>query len=364
MSEVATAGGTGGEGTAAGAQASAATSESGAGTGAEVSASGTNTTASNGGDSGASTGIERLHSKHKKIANGGGAEKGENAASATEALATPAAAPWTPNYKFKAFQEEHEFEDWVKPLVNQETEEKFRKLYAKAFGFDGVKPKYDKMREEYSTLQEQYSTINKNLDQLSSHLQAGDFGTFFDRLQIPKESIMKWVADQLRYEQLPPEQRMQVDQQNSILQQKIQLERQNQELSAAYQRQMLQSQESALHSVLSRPDVSAAMRAFDERLGAEGSFRNEVIRRGAAHYSVTGVDLPPEQVVMETIRVLGLDTTHKDVPSPVSVPTQTMPSQAAKAAPTLPNIASRGTSPAKKVFKSIDELRKHAQSLS
>lgn len=273
----------------------------------------------------------------------------------------PQAPAYTPNYKFKALDKEFEFDEWLRPHIkSSDQEKKLRELYEKAYGLDHVKSERDKIRTDYKSVNEEYTILNKGLDNLNTMLTNKDFHGFFNALKIPEQDILQYALSRVQYSQLPPEQRQMLDQQYQEKQKLAYYEQANQELIAAYQNQMGQQRSYELDSYLNRPEVTSVASAFDARAGYAGAFKDEVIRRGQYYASLPNPqDIPVEQAVREIMSLVG-------TPSPQAAAMQeqqnmmagqqSMPQQQTK--PVIPNIKGRGTSPAKKVVRSISDLRK------
>lgn len=270
---------------------------------------------------------------------------------------------YTPNYKFKfrspldpSRQEEREFDEWARPLIKDaDTEKRFREIYEKACGLDYVKPNYMKMRENLDTLKKEHTEITQSLQRLGSFLHEGDYDSFFKTLEIPDEKIFQYVLDKLNYQQLPPEQRQAHDQASTLKQRAYELELQNQQLQQAYQQTQVQARTASLDSALDRPDVKTVAEAFDARVGKPGAFRDEVILRGQLAWQTRGVDLTPEQAVKEVLALAGGSVAPAQSPQPQA--------QAQQRPPVIPNISGKGSSPARRAPRSIEDLKKLANEL-
>jgi hypothetical protein len=275
---------------------------------------------------------------------------------------TPA---YTPNFKFKAADKEQEFDDFVRNAVKTpEQEKKLRELYEKAYGLDHVKSEREKYRNDYKTINEQHSALNKGLDQLSSMLRNKDYHGFMEALKIPEQDILQYALSRVQYKEMPPEQRQQLDQQYQAQQRLAYLEQANQELVSGYQSQMVQQRTSELDGYIGRPEVSQVASAFDARVGRQGAFRDEVIRRGQYYASLPeSQDITVEQAVQEIMNLVGNISPQA---TPASAQAQVDGMQTAheqqQSKPVIPNIKGRGTSPAKKVVRSMDDLRNIAKS--
>lgn len=192
---------------------------------------------------------------------------------------------------------------------------------------------------------------------MGAYLKHGDFDSAFEILGLTEDQIIKYALNKVQYKQMSPEQRAAYDSQLSNTRRMMALEAENQELSQSYQSFAVQQREGEVEMVLSRPDVSSVVQAFDQRVGRPGAFRDEVIKRGKL-YAHQGYDAPAQQVIGELINLVG------GVPTPQQTIQQGMGQQPRQAKPTLPNITGKGTSPVKKIPKSIDDLRKLAATMS
>jgi hypothetical protein len=282
----------------------------------------------------------------------------EGAAQIAQASVTsggPQAQAYTPNYKFKVFDKEHEFDEWIRPTINKDNEEKIRDLYTKAFGLEPLKQKYEGVKEKLGKIEPEYTKIMSGLNEVNEYLNKGDMDNFFKRLQIPEENVYKWVLNKLNYEQMPPEERAKVDQSRQMEQQLETYQKQNEMLRRQYETQLVSQKQMLLDTSISRPEVKTIADSFDSRMGRPGAFRDEVIKRGILHYQLTGQDLSPEEAIREAMVVIG---------SPqVSVTTPTA-EVVEKPVPVIPNVGSRGgAAPSKKNFRSLDDLKKLANSL-
>jgi hypothetical protein len=269
---------------------------------------------------------------------------------------------YTPNYKFKAADKEYEFDEVLRGVVKNEAQEKkLRELYEKGYGIDQVKSERDKHRTSFKELETQHTVLNRGLDTLSTMLEKGDFHGFFNALQIPEQQVLQYALSRVQYRELPPEQRQQLDSQYESQQRLQYLEQANEELQSGYQQQLVQHRANELDSYLGRPDVNQVASVFDARVGTPGAFRDEVIRRGQYYASLPdGQDVPVERAVREVLGLVGPVAPQGEQAESMEA-TQAPFMQNQK--PVIPNIKGRGTSPAKKVVRSIDDLRKLGQSM-
>lgn len=271
---------------------------------------------------------------------------------------------YTPSFKFKYAaagetnkQLEGEFDDFLKPHIKDaETEEKVRKLYAKAHGLDFVQAERDRLKSEYQPLAEKHANVTRSLQELSGHVQRGDFQSFFQALQIPEQAVLKYALERVQYHKMDPQQRAQLDRQRGEMQRASALEQQNQLLQQNYQQLAAQQRDMELGSVLTRPEIASVIQSFDERAGKPGAFKALVIQRGQYYALAQGVDMPPEQVVSDVLAMIGTQASTPQANGANGNGGGTAPQKP----PVLPNVSGKGTSPAKKIITSTDQLRQLA----
>lgn len=269
--------------------------------------------------------------------------------------------PYTPNFEFTVKDKKLEFDEWARPYVkDKETEAKFRDMFERVHGLDEVKAHRDTIRNELKETKEKYATLDGGLNQLNTYLQNNDFRSFAERLKIPKDMIIRYAIDELKYQELSPEQRQEIDTQRNQQGQLTDLQLQNQQLLQQNEQYVMQQAEFQLNSELQKPDVTQIAQAYDARLGKPGAFRQEVINRGAYYEQVHGKTITAAQAVQEIVQVIGGQASNS--PQANTTPQQPTPSQVVatqKEKPVIPNVQGGGSnSPYKKRPQSIDDLRK------
>ena len=272
-----------------------------------------------------------------------------------------AAPAWQPNYKFKVKDKELELDEMFKPWIKDEvTEKKLKELHEKAYGLDEVKADRASLKEKWQESSQKLSQVEESIKTIGSYARKGDYNTFFSLLNIPKEKIIQYAIEELKYAELPPEQRAAIDQQRKLQLdyeaqgfEKDSLQKQMEEL-VAKQATFELSQE------LAKPEVASASAAFDARLGKPGAFRSEVIRRGQYYETVHKVSPPVGQLVAEVLSFVGVPAAQPPQ-SVQATPTQTAPGQVPvkqEEKPVISSFSGASTkSPVQKVPSSIEELR-------
>jgi hypothetical protein len=270
---------------------------------------------------------------------------------------------WSPNYSFKVKDEDHEFDEWVRPAItNKEHEEKLRDLYTKAYGLDTVKSRAEEYEKKYSDVNSKYGTLNSQWEQMSnglqkiSELKEKDFSTFRKVWQIPDHKILEAASDIMQYMQ-NPELKAQYD---ANQERAVQMLQQEQSL-AQYNQQTVQMQrqmhDMKMTQAFSDPEVSRFEKEFDKRMG-QGAFRQEVNTLGSLQFH-NGQYVEPQQLV-GTVYGRLKKLIGEAAPGTAPVGTQGQP----RAKP-IPNMGSgkSGTSTSKKI-KTTDDLRRLANSLN
>lgn len=276
------------------------------------------------------------------------------------------AAPYQPNYKFKVLDQEHEFDDFVREAIKDpDSEKKLRELYEKAYGLDTVKGRLEKVREEFGGTKQKLTQYESAVSDLRELYQSRDFDTFFQKLNIPQEDILQWVAEKVSYNQLPPDQKAMYDQAVQARREAYEARRESREMGSKVDERSLEAKRVLLTSELARPEVKTFADSYNAKLGKSDAFWNEVCRVGEQAYLTEGVDLPPGEAikrVMEAYKPFMGDTGSATAIASGNQPKVVQPNKTA----TLPNVqGAAGRSPVgKKKPTSIEDLKKLANGQS
>ena len=276
-------------------------------------------------------------------------------------VASPVTEPapaYAPNFKFKVLDKELEFDEFIRPAIKDaEVEKKIRDLYERAHGLDSVKSDRQTLRSELTQTKEKMGKTDAALETLGGFVQKGDFDSFFESLNIPKQNILQYALSLVQREQWTPEQKAQWDASRQAQQQAAYYQGQNQELEARQQQFVVQQKEFELANVVSRPELQGIIQAYETGMGSPGAFRQYVIRIGQA-LEAQGQDVSAEQAVMEAVRHLNAVNPQLAV-APVGqvAPGTVQPNQK----PVIPNIQGRGTSPVRTAVRTMDDLKKLAR---
>lgn len=296
-------------------------------------------------------------------------DAGAGAPAAGDPPGTQAAAPYTPNFKFKFMgpdgqKAEKEFDDLFKPIVKSSDVEKvIRDLHERAHGLDFVKADRQTVKGQLDALQAQHQEQTASLEFMGSLLQQGDFDTFFNIAKVPPQAVVQWVLGHIERQKDPQkaaEYQSTLDARHRLYAAELQA-KQFQTLGS---QATMQARSLELDTILSRQDVASVASAFDARMGREGAFRDEVIRRGVLYaQGPNPKDITVAQAVGEVLAIIGTQAAAQPGAAPAGA-TQT-PGTAPASKPVLPPLpGSGGVSPAKKILKSTDDLRKRGQELA
>ena len=287
--------------------------------------------------------------------------RGELEAAAPEEGEAPEADPYTANFEFSVKDKKLEFDEWARPFVtNKETEDKFREVFEKAHGLEGVKTHRDTIRTERDEIKDKYDKVDQGLKGLNTYVQNKDFNSFFKTLNIPKEDILRYAIDEFKYQEMTPEQRQDIDAHRGQQARLSELELANQEMVNQNQAMMRQQSEFELNTEMTKPEISQIAQAYDARVGQPGAFRNEVINRGIQYESTQNKTITAAQAVQEIVQLVGGNISQNasvgtnKTQQPAS---QVVAQQAKKQV--MSNVQGSGSgSPYKKQPKSIEDLRK------
>lgn len=269
---------------------------------------------------------------------------------------------YTPNYKFKAYDKEYEFDEFLRDAVkNKEQEEKLREIYAKAYGLDDLKTKYESTKE----FKNKYSELQNGINYLEQTLNAGDYESFFKALKIDEKNIMKYVLDRINYQEMDDNQKKEYDSNLNARREAINYQTQLMQMQEQFNSLQTQQLSNELESALSDPEIHNVAKIYDDRVGVNGAFREAVLKRGDFSYNQTGKYESPRKIALELAD--GLKKLIGPLEAQVSPqgPSLQQSIAAKQSKPVIPNInAKTGNSPAKRNINSIADLEKLAEEMS
>lgn len=272
---------------------------------------------------------------------------------------------FTPNLKFKVMDSEHEVPELLRGLiVDEKSQKEVIEILEKAYGLDHVKPKHETLRSEHRELKEKWSNVETGYENLQQFVKSGkpdDFREFVKFWGIPKEILYQYAAEELQFEQAPPEVKAQLQQQREREEALRETQRQVQFLQQSNMQQAASVRKRELADEMAKPEVGKIASDYDAKFGA-GAFQRKVIEKGQFAYQTTRRDLPASEAVKLALADLTWNMPAPTAQKTPSAPAVTVATQ--KKLPVIPNVGSgRGASPVKKQFTSIEDLKKHRQAL-
>ena len=298
----------------------------------------------------------------------GGTQSQVTAGAAGDSAAQTVVDDWKPNFKFKVKDKELEFGDDLKGLIkSKDLETKMRELHEKAYGLDEVKGTRDQVKQQLQAEQQKYGQVEQSLKVLGDYVQKKDFHSFFKALSIPKEDIIAYAIQELKYAELPADQKAQIDQQRQLQDQLRTEQSHSQQIQQQMSQLSVQQTNWELSQELGKPDVNQFANAYDTRVGKPGAFREEIIRRGQYYENVHKISPPVSQLVTEILNLAGHTPNPQGVgaiPQQNGQASQFAPNQQ-QPKPVIPSFAgaSATKSPTKKVPTSIADLKQMRQDL-
>ncbi len=252
----------------------------------------------------------------------------------------------------------------MRPVLNKKNYDQVVELYQKAYGLDHLKGKYNTVKEELPDLrkaQEQLQKQNYALGSMGSLIKNKNYNALFSELKIPDEDIIKYSLDRVQYQDLTPEQKSEYDNNVDSRNRLVKLERENQQFKQSLQQQVVERRNSELDSNLASPDMEGIVSEYDSRVGEPGAFRSEVIRRGQSAYHLTGKDISAQDAIGEVLKVIGIDRQVSSNQANAAVNGNVYKREKntfVRNKPVIPNVRSGGSSPARKLPRSIDDIKK------
>jgi hypothetical protein len=279
-----------------------------------------------------------------------------------QTIQTPPVEEWKPDFKLKVMDKEFEWNEHLKKVATKDNFNELKEIHEKAYGLPFVKERLESIKEENKRLKEvetHYGKTQEYVNGLSTMLDKKDYFNFFNQVGLKDQDIINYALQRVKYHELPQEEKQVYDEKFQSSKRLYELEKQNQFLANQFQAQQVNARQAELNSFLQKEDVRPIAEAFDSRVGQPGAFMQEVIRRGQLAYFQKGIDLPVADAVKEVTTFFGSPIQQQTM----AAPTQAMPTQqfVKNDKPVIPNVKGGAQSPARKVVRSIADLKSIAQ---
>lgn len=291
--------------------------------------------------------------------------------------AAPAAPAFTPSYKVKAYGKEHEIPEQFRGLIkDQKSQEEMHKHFSKVFAFDQLQGKQQSTQQELAQTRQQLQHIMQEIvtpvQDLAQAAKEGDLDTIFAQLGITDDTFFKYAFRRVEEAKLPIEQQRALEQGRAAARQNRELTRSQQNSQSGVTEYQVQAGLHELNMVMELDPVVIPVKAALDAEYGEGAFEQEVLKHGM-FYESQGRYVPPRAVAHEVAkRWAPRFSANPAAPQAPAAQAPQAPNQAAlpptqsgqgQRPATLPNLNSNASSPAKKQFKTTDEMRKYAESL-
>lgn len=287
---------------------------------------------------------------------------------------------YTPNYKFKVMDKEHEIPEFLRSAITDpESERKIKELHEKAMGLDIVKPRFQQERERSKQLGDRVGVYASKVETLRKHYGRKDFGAIFSELSLPENEVLQYFVEKAKYNELTDGEKQAHDLRQQAQQQAWTAEDRVEKLQGSLEQNSEQAKRTAAQHLLAKPDVQAFAKSFESQPGRKpGDFWDAMCDEGDYAYlkSKGQQDLMPEEVFEAVKRRYGSLAAVQTVPAnanpPAPAPAPAAPAAAAPApqAPVakpkpgvIPNVAGKASSsPTPQRVRSIADIKKLSKS--
>lgn len=286
--------------------------------------------------------------------------------------------PYQPNLTFRVRdpvsgrQVEKKFDDWIAAQIKDaETEKKVRELHERSHGLDAVKGDRERLFGEAQNLRQKVQEWQPTIDQVQQLVHFRDqknLPAVFQLLGLDQREVFTWAY---QFAQMTPEARQAAEQ---AAMQGMNAYGAQHQMSQAQQQALQQAQEFKQRelSMILRYDqgVSSAAAEFDQAHG-QGAFLEQVARTGD-YFWRQGRDVSVQDAVQEVMKLIGRGQqaspqAHMQQPFPGQGMAPQQPQggvpQAPQKKPVIPSVQGTGTSPVKRVYRSMDDIKKRKQEL-
>ncbi len=288
----------------------------------------------------------------------------------------PVPAAYQPNLTFKVRdgatnrQIERKFDDWLHPLIKDaETEKKVREMQERAYGLDAVKGDRERLSNENQTYRQQLQEVAPTLDavrQIAHFRDQKNLPAVFELLGLDRREVFQWAY---QYANMTPEARQQAD---AAARGNMEAYGAQHQMSQAQQQAVQQAQEFKQRELgmIMRYDqqVSSAAAEFDQAHGPNAFI--EHVKRTGDYYWRQGRDISVDDAVREVMKLVGRASPAQPQQGfqQVPLPGQGAAPQATQVVPptqkpVIPSVTGTGSSPVKRVYRSMDDIKKRRREL-
>lgn len=279
------------------------------------------------------------------------------------ATGQPVPPAFNPDWKFKVKDKEYEIDEFLRGSVkDEESYKKLKRLYERSHGLDEVLQSRDQLKAQFEEVQptlKEYKQIVKSLNEISHYYNNGDLDSFFAKLQIPYEVLANYVREKSAQAQLPPQVQQQLERARQASQDAYNYQQRLMELQESQQQIEIQGRIQYLESVISSKAGDVATKFNEAQGGNPEAFRNFVIYRAQQLTRELGRPATAEEAVERAKEDLARLMGTQSAPQP----TPNQPGAVGATPPVIPNVKAGAQSPVRTPPKSLDDLKKIAQTL-
>lgn len=217
-------------------------------------------------------------------------------------------APYQPNYKFKANDEEHEIDEEYRAYIKSaEDEKRIKRMFEQFKGVDKLKETWKSTSKEAREYRQKVENYENSISAFNKLVQSGKEFEAFKLLGVSDKMLYQAAKQAMEFDELPQQARDIYNQSQEQTRLAQQIFQQNQ----FYQEQMAEmrtnSRRAELDQTLAHPEIKDVVSRYDAIHG-DGSFKQDVIAEAQAEYLRTqqtsgqGVDLTAADAVNRVLR--------------------------------------------------------------
>jgi hypothetical protein len=197
---------------------------------------------------------------------------------------------WAPDYSYKVMDDTLEFDEWIRPVIdNSDREKEIRELYTRAKGIDVVKEHLEKTKSQVKELESESSRYREEAEYAKQgieglkHLAKTDFASFAHLVGIDDKEVLGYANNRLDYQEKPEHERKRLDQDIQLRTQSYQRNYETEQLKRENERLIRSQHEASMNQALATPEIAGFAERFDKRMG-EGSFKKHVQEYGSREF--------------------------------------------------------------------------------
>lgn len=258
---------------------------------------------------------------------------------------------WQPSYKYTVKGVEKEIDPMFRDIIKDaQSEEKVRRMFEQVDGVDILKQKFGETENKYKEIETKWNDQTQKL-QYAAELWEKDKDQFFEYMGMDVQDIYKWVAEKLRMEQAPDNEKQLYNSEREARRLAMERERQLEFYQQKAAQEAIQARGFQLQQELTKADVAPLVSQYDNIYGS-GSFETAVKQLGKTVWETQKVDLSATEAVSQVA------TYFKTMMEKLGGTKQQASNQSEP--PVIPTIKAGASSPAKRAVRSLDDLKKLA----